>query len=494
MATTKQYLALDMGAESGRGVVGGYDGARFTLDVVHRFPNGPVRLVNQLHWDLPRQFSELQNAIGAAVDKVGPIASLGVDTWGVDFGLLGADGTVMGNPCHYRDTRTDGMMERAFEKMPREEIYDHTGIQFMQLNTLFQLYSMVLSGSPLLKGADQMLFMPDLFHYLLTGERVCEFSIATTSQMFDVRKRDWARPVFERLGLPLDLMGEVSPTGTVVGPLLGHVAEATGAGAARVVAPACHDTGSAVAAVPARGDNWAYLSSGTWSLMGAELAEPIVTPEALEHSFTNEGGVGGTTRFLKNIMGLWLVQECRRQWAADGAEYTYDQLTDLAAKAKPFVSLVDPDDPSFASFGDMPARIAAFCRKTGQPAPTDHGAFVRCALESLALCYRVVLEGLEAVLGRKVETLHIVGGGSQNRLLNQFTADALGIPVVAGPVEATALGNVMVQAIADGELADVAQGREAVRASFDVEEFAPRDKAQWDEAFVRYERLRQRNG
>jgi len=487
MAAEKRYLALDMGAESGRGVVGFWGKGRLRLEEVHRFPNGPVRVLDSLQWDLLRQFTEIKNAIGAAARRCKSLQSIGIDTWGVDFGLVGAGGVLLGNPYHYRDARTDGMMEAAFALMPREEMFKNTGIQFLPFNTVFQLFSMVRSRSPLLDIAETLLFMPDLFNFLLTGVRASEFSIATTSQMYDVRKGQWSKPIFRKLKLPLGIMPEPQPTGSTVGPLLAAVAEETGAGRVRVVAPATHDTGSAVAAVPARGSgDWAYISSGTWSLIGAELPHPIVTPEALKHSFTNEGGVGGTVRFLKNIMGLWLVQESRRQWAAEGKEYDYAQLANLAAKAAPFVSLVNPDDPSFLRFGQMPQKIQAFCKKTGQKVPKGHGEIVRCALESLALRYRWALEGMEEILGRKIKVLHVVGGGSQNRLLSQFTANALGIPVVAGPVEATAIGNICVQAIADGEIASLEDARAIIRKSFDVETYEPKDTARWSDAYERF--------
>lgn len=489
MAAEKHYLALDMGAESGRGLVGVLADDKIRLEEVHRFPNGPVQVIDSLHWDVLRQFQEMKNAIGAAKTRFGEIESLGVDTWGVDFGLIGKNDVLLGNPYHYRDARTDGMIEAACEKMPREKIFEHTGIQFMQLNSIFQLFSMVQADSPLLVGAERLLFMADLFHFLLSGSKVAEFSLATTSQLYDVRQGQWAKPVFDALGLPFDIMPEVVPTGTRLGELLDHIATDTGAGKIPVVAPACHDTGCAVAAVPVEYEDWAYLSSGTWSLIGLELVRPIVNDQVLEHGFTNEGGVNNTTRFLRNIMGLWLVQECRRQWANEGTEYSYDALTRLASQADPFTAFVNPDDETFLGFGQMPTRIQEYCRKTGQTVPESHGAIVRCALESLALRYRLALEGMEEIEGRRVQALHIVGGGSQNRLLNQLTANALGVPVIAGPVEATAAGNIIVQAISDGELASLEEGRELVRASFEVETFEPQEGDAWAGALERFRKL-----
>lgn len=374
MATEKRYLALDMGAESGRGVVGSLADGKLTLEEVHRFGNGPTTVDGSLHWDVQNQAAELRNAIAAAHAKCGAIESVGVDTWGVDYGLLDEAGELLGDPYHYRDSRTDGAEAVAFEIMPRADIYGLTGIQFMQLNTLFQLFAESRADAEKLARAKDLLFMPDLFNYLLTGEKATEYSIATTSQLLDARTGQWSAPLFERLGLPIDIMQQIVPTGTQVGQLLESIAEETGAGRLPVIAPATHDTGSAVAAVPAAagGENWAYLSSGTWSLMGVELDSPIITPETLELSITNEGGVNNTIRFLKNIMGLWLVQECRRQWEQDGQAYNYDQITQYAAESPAFLSFVKPNDASFASIGHMPGRIQAFCKKSGQKIPDTH--------------------------------------------------------------------------------------------------------------------------
>ncbi|HIE52198.1 MAG TPA: rhamnulokinase [Armatimonadetes bacterium] len=497
MAERRKFLALDLGAESGRGLVGLFDGEKLQLEEVHRFPNGPVRLLDSLHWDVLRLWEEVKQALRLAVRKYGPdFAGIGVDTWGVDFGLLGRGHVLLGNPYHYRDKRTDGMLEEAFRRVPREEIFACTGIQFMQLNTLYQLLAMEVEHSPLLEVAETLLMMPDLFHFWLSGQRVSEFSIATTTQFYDPRggmretvRGEWARQLLERMGLPTDLLPEVVPSGTVLGDLRPSVAEEVGLGAVPVVAPAAHDTGSAVAAVPAEGENWAYISSGTWSLMGVEVTEPIINEAALTFNFTNEGGMGGTIRFLKNIMGLWLVQESRRTWARAGEEHSYSELTQMAAEAEPFLALVEPDHTSFLPMGDMPARIRAFCQQTGQPAPKTKGAIVRCALESLALKYRWVLEKLEAVLGRRLEVIHIVGGGSQNTLLSQFTADATKRPVVTGPVEATAIGNVMIQALARGEVGSHAEAREVIRRSFDLLTYEPRQPEAWDAAYERFLRV-----
>jgi rhamnulokinase len=436
---------------------------------------------DSLHWDVLRLFDEMKRGLATVVRdrKVAP-SGIGLDTWGVDFGLLGRGDVLLGNPYHYRDPRTNGMMEKAFERMPREQIFELTGLQFMQLNSLFQLLAMRLGNSPLLDVAETFLTMPDLFNFWLTGRKVCEFSNATTTQLYDPRAKTWAQPIFEKLGLPLGMMPSIVQPGAVLGELRPSICEETGAAKLPVIAPACHDTGSAVAAVPAEnGTNWAFLSSGTWSLMGMEVQQPIIDARSLRHNFTNEGGVAGTFRFLKNIMGLWLVQECRRTWERAGRSYGYDQLSELAEASKPFAHWVNPDDSSFLAPGDMPARIAEFCRRTGQSAPAVPGPMIRCCLESLAMKYRYVLECLEECTGRRVDVIHVVGGGSQNKLLCQMTADATGLKVITGPVEATAAGNVVMQAIATGFLKDVAEARGLIRNSFELKVYEPRNAAAW---------------
>jgi rhamnulokinase len=483
-------LAFDLGAESGRAVIGRFDGERLRLEEVHRFPNGPVRVIDSLHWDALRLFEEIKRGIALCVRQAGrDIAGLGLDTWGVDFALLDRTGALLGNPYHYRDSRTEGMLEEAFRLVPKRDIFAATGVQFLKLNTLYQLLSMSARKSPLLDAAQTLLMIPDLFNYWLTGRKVCEFTDATTTQFYDPTQRDWSRALFERLGLPSRILPEIVQPGTPLGPLLGPVAEETGAGDVTVIAPACHDTGAAVAAVPATGENYAYISSGTWSLMGAEVRDPILTDAALTYNFTNEGGVGGTFRFLKNIMGLWLVQECRRAWEREGEGLSYDDLTRLASEAKPFGPVLDPDDDRFVGIGDMPGRIRAFCEETGQAPPADRGALVRCALESLALKYRYVLESLEKILNRRLDAIHVVGGGSRNRLLCQLAADATGRPVIAGPVEATAVGNLLVQAIATGRLSGLSDARAVVRRSFDVVTYEPQRDDRWDEAYERFVKI-----
>lgn len=486
---SRKFVAFDLGAESGRALVGSLDAQKLTLEEKHRFANPNGRMNGHLHWNLLAQWEELKAGLRKAAGGGVKLDGIGVDTWGVDFGLVGKNGEVLGFPYMYRDSRTDGIMDKVFERVPRDKVFDATGIQFMQLNSLFQLYAMKQADSPVLASAETLLFMPDLFNYLFTSVRKSEFSIATTSQMYDPRKRAWATDMLKQLDLPTHILPEIVPSGTVIGQVTDDVAKECGIESIPVIAPACHDTGSAVAAVPAEGKDWCYISSGTWSLMGVELDQPLINAKALEYNYTNEGGVGGTIRFLKNIMGLWLVQECRRHWTKEGKEYSYAELTKMAGEAKPLVSLVTPDHGPFLSPGEMPTKIAEFCRKTGQPVPSSPGQFVRACLDSLALAYRKTLEGLEDVLGRKIAVVHIVGGGVQNELLTQMTADACGKPVVAGPVEATAIGNILVQAMATGDIKSLADARKVVRASFDVKHYQPRDTAPWDQGYQRFKSL-----
>jgi len=487
-----RFLAFDLGAESGRAVIAHLDGERLYLEEVHRFPNGPVRVLDSLHWDVLRLWSEIKRGLGLAAKAYGEsLVSLGLDTWGVDFGLLAADDALLGNPYHYRDSRTDGMLEEAFRRVPRAEIFERTGIQFMQLNSLYQLLAMAQTNSPALAVAETFLNMPDLFNFWLTGCKASEFTIATTSQCYDPHAGDWAWDMVEKLGIPSHIFRTIVPPGTVLDSLRPSVAEETGCKPIPVVAPATHDTGSAVAAVPVADGDYIYLSSGTWSLMGVEVSEPVITEQSLACNFTNEGGVQGTFRLLKNIMGLWLVQECRREWARVGESYSYDDLTRMAGEAPAFGSLISPGDPRFLSPGDMPSRIRTFCGATGQRVPETKGQVVRCALESLALEYRWVAERLDELSGCRLPTVHIIGGGSQNRLLNQFAADAMGRMVVTGPVEATAIGNVLVQALALGYISSLAEGRAIVRRSFEVGVFEPKGTVIWDEAYERYLRIRQ---
>src|SRR5215217_4635725 len=478
------YLAVDLGAESGRVVLGRFDGGRLSLEEVHRFPNVPIRLPDGLHWDVLRIFCEIEDGLAKA-GREARIEGVGVDSWGVDFGLLDTEGTLVSNPYHHRDARTDGMMDKAFGLVPREEIYKTTGIQFLPINTIYQLLAM--RGSPLLVASETLLLIPDLMNYWLTGERACEYTNATTTQLLDLEEGGWSQDLLKKLELPSRIFAPIIPPGTELGPLLPEVAEVVGVGPP-VFAVASHDTASAVVAVPAQGEDFVYISSGTWSLVGVETPGPMVTQEAMDANFTNEGGFGNRTRFLKNVMGLWLLQECRRQWAREDNEYSYEDLARLAEDAPPAGPLVDPDHPAFLAPGDMASRIRRFCEETEQRPPEGPAAVARCVFESLALKYRHAIEQAESLAGRAIGTINILGGGSQNSLLCQLTADATRRPVLAGPVEATALGNLMVQAYARGHLASLGEIREAVRRSVEVQEYEPQGaEDRWQEA---HEKLR----
>jgi rhamnulokinase len=476
MAATT-VLAIDLGAESGRVVAVRYDGARLTLDELARFPNEPVRVRGTLHWDVLRLWRDVSDGI-AASKPLRP-KSLGIDTWGVDFGLLDAQGSLLGNPVHYRDDRTLGMLALAERRVGRPAIFETTGIQFMPINTIYQLLSLAERQSPQLAAAETFLTMPDLLNYWLTGERVCEFSNATTTQMLDARTGDWARPLLTSLGIPTPMLPPIVQPGTQ----LGRYADIA------VIAPACHDTGSAVAAVPTQTPNYAYISSGTWSLVGLEVTEPVITAAALAANVTNEGGVWGTYRLLKNVMGLWSVQQCRAAWQARGQRYSYADLVALAEHAPPLRSLIAPNDVRFLPPGDHPRLVREWCATNGEPLPDGEGAIMRCVLESLALEYRAVLDDLTALSGRTVEVIHVVGGGIQNTLLCQMTADATGIPVLAGPVEATVIGNALVQLIALGELNNLAEARALVRAMHTPTLYEPRDHEHWNAAYQRFRAL-----
>jgi rhamnulokinase len=484
-----RFIAFDLGAESGRAVVGSLDRGKLALLETHRFANPSGRICGHLHWNLLAQWEELKLGLRKSCAGTDSIRSLGIDTWGVDFGLIGQRETVLGNPFMYRDSRTDGMMERAFQRVPRSEIFELTGIQFMQFNTLFQLCAMAWEGSPQLKIAEKLLFIPDLFNFLFTGVVSSEFSIATTSQMYDPRTGTWATDLLKRLDLPIGILPEIVPSATVLGALRPEIAGECGAPGIPVVAPGCHDTASAVAAVPSTDQSSCYISSGTWSLMGVEVDRPIINEKVLKYNYTNEGGVAGNIRLLKNIMGLWLVQECRRAFLADGNDLDYAKLTSLADQAEQHVAVVDPDHAPFLSPGQMPQKISEFCTRTGQRNPQSPGEYVRVCLESLALTYRRTLLALEDILGRRIETIHIVGGGSRNELLNQMTADACNRPVIAGPVEATAIGNILVQAIGVGVLRSLAEARQIVRNSFPVKRYEPQPSPAWDQAADRFTQL-----
>ncbi len=454
-------LAIDLGAESGRVMAVHYDGRGLELEELHRFPNVTVNVRGTLHWDFLRLWTDIQQGIG--LGKAHNPASLGVDTWAIDFGLLDRHGHLLGNPVTYRDSRTDGALERAFAAVPQAEIYAQTGIQFMPINTLYQLLTLVESGSPQLAAAHTFLTGPDLLNYWLTGAKVCEFSNATTTQLFNPRTGNWAWELLDAYAIPRHIFPEVVQPGTRLGTFDGIP----------VIAPACHDTGSAVAGTPLASPRSAYISSGTWSLVGLEMERPVINEAALAANVTNEGGVYGTYRLLKNVMGLWIVQQCRSTWAKAGEELGYDELTRLAGDALPDVTAIDPNDNRFLAPGDHPARVREWCRERGLAVPQTKGEVIRAVLQGLANRYAYVLTSLTDLTGQPADRLHIVGGGSQNRLLNQMTANASGLPVVAGPVEATVLGNALVQLISLGELADISQARQFVAQMGGQAEFLP---------------------
>ena len=480
----KTYLAFDLGAESGRAVLGYLNSGILRIEEVHRFANDPVEYAGSLHWDTPRLWLEMRKALNGL--KETRLEGIGVDTWGVDYALLGGRGELLQNPYHYRDTRTKGMMGEVFRIVPREEIYRATGIQFMSINTLYQLFAARTQTPGILDAAQRLLTIPDLLNYWLTGEIVCEFTNATTTQMVDPRTRSWAMELIDRLQLPTRLLAPIVEPGTLLGTLRSELAGSSALAGTRVIAPACHDTGSAIAAISAR-EGTAFLSSGTWSLLGTEIDAPVITDEALRLNFTNEGGVNSTTRLLKNVMGLWMLRSCRQAWAADGREYAYRELMELASRETPFQHLVDPDDESFLCPDDMSAAIAAYCTKTNQPAPVTPGAFVRTILESLAMKYRLVIRNLEKLIDRPIEQIRVIGGGSKNRLLNQFTADATGRRVLAGPAEAAALGNIAVQILATGSAGSLYEVRAIVDRSFPTEVFEPAATDQWDNEATRFQ-------
>jgi rhamnulokinase len=473
---TRTLAAVDLGAQSGRVAVGRFDGGRLALEEVHRFPNVPVA-GDRLRWDATR----LRGEVEAGLRKAGRVDAVAVDSWAVDFGLLDDSGELLANPVHYRDARRAASFDDVLEQVPARDLYDRTAIQLLPINTLFELAALASDGAEELARAARLLLIPDLFHHWLCGSESTERTNASTTQCFDPHGGDWARDLLDRLGVPTAILPDVVPPGTV----LGRTPDGT-----HVVATATHDTASAVASTPLRGDGSVYLSVGTWSLVGVEIEQPIVDDVAFRANLTNEGGVEGTYRLLRNLTGLWLLHECRRVWAEAGHSYEFTQLVELARAASPLHSLIDPNDPRFLEPGDMPARIAEFCRETGQEAPGDEAATVRCILESLALKHAETVDLLAEVTGREISELHVVGGGASNDLLCAWTAHAAELPVSAGPTEATLIGNLIVQAIALGDLSSVAEGRELVRRSFAATSYEPMPDAAWREARERFTRLR----
>ena len=485
MAEVKKYIAVDLGAESGRVMLGSVSTDKVVLEEIHRFGNGPIEENDSLRWDFKKLFSEIKKGIGKAAKAAGAqVWGIGIDSWGVDFGLLDTDGELIENPYHYRDSQTNGIKEKAFGLMSKREIYENTGLQFLQFNSVYQLLAMRLNNSIAMAKATNLIFIADLFSYFLCGRIFAEYSLASTSQFMDMRTGKWSKEVLDGLSLPIEIMPKIISPGTVVSQLSSEIGTELRCGPVPVIAIGSHDTASAVAAVPAEGDvNWAYLSSGTWSLMGVELPQATINDKTFKYEFTNEGGVENTIRLLKNIMGLWLTQECRRQWQREGTDLSYAKLTAMAEKAEPFARRIDVDYSGFLAPGDMPKRINDYLIETGQKPVDDKGQMIRTILENLALKYRSVMEAVEDVAGHKIEVLHIVGGGIQNELLCRFTANALGIKVVTGPIEATASGNILMQAIATGQIKTLAEARQIVRNSFELKEYEPQDTSLWQEQY-----------
>ena len=481
-------LGIDLGASSGRAMLGTLEGKKLTIREIHRFLNEPVTLCGRFVWDMPRLFHEIKQALLKLSKSGETVDAIGIDTWGVDFGLLDKNGHLLSLPVHYRDARTNGIPEKVRAIIPDEELFARTGIAFNSFNTLYQLCAMKEEGDPALESAQDLLFLPDLLAYFLTGRKGTEYTIASTSQLLNPFTRDWDRELMEKLGIPAHIFGEVKLPGTVRGTLLPEIAKECGVAEIPVIAIGGHDTASAVAAVPAQEKDFAYISSGTWSLLGAEVQEPLCTEGVMKANYTNEGGVDGSIRLLKNIMGLWIIQECKREWDRRGSETSFGELVELSMQAPAFKAILDVDDPAFLAPGDMPARIQAYCAKSGQPVPEGKGEISRVIYESLALKYRWAIERLEEdMLKKPIEALHIVGGGSKNALLNRFTAEAIKRPVIAGPDEGTIIGNLLVQAQALGAISGIRELREVVENSFPTKTFLPEtDGKAWDEAYQRY--------
>ncbi len=481
---TKKVLAIDFGASSGRAIVGTFDGERVTLEEIHRFSNDPVILSGTMYWDVLRLFHEIKQSLIKA--KPYDVESVAIDTWGVDFGLLDKDGRLIDNPVHYRDARTNGMLDEAFKLISKNDFYKATGNQFMEINTAFQLLSLVRNRPDLLERADKMLLMPDLFSYFLTGAKKAERSIASTTQLFDQNTKDWSRETVKSLGIDEGILPEITESGSVIGTLSNELCEELDISPIKVIAVCGHDTQSALVAAPAKVKDFAFLSSGTWSLLGTELDEPIINEKSLTLNVTNEQGYAGKTSFLKNIIGLWLIQESRRQWIREGREYSFMELEAMAKEAEPFKCFIDPDAPEFTPAGNIPKRIREYCEKTGQYVPQTVGEIMRCIYESLALKYKLAIGELEECTGKKFETLYMIGGGTKDKFLSALTANACGIAVSSGPVEATAMGNVLIQLMAEGEVDGLSHAREIVRASEKISIFEPENTDEWEKAYEKY--------
>ena len=481
----KRVLAFDFGASSGRAIIGKFENGKIELSEVHRFSNDPVSVNGTTYWDVLRLFYEIKQGIIKA-KQAGGFDSIGIDTWGVDFGLLDEFGCLLENPIHYRDTRTVGMIEEAEKYISKREMYDITGIQFMELNTVFQLLALKEKRPHMLERTDKMLFMPDLFAYMLTGEKNTEYSIATTSQMIDLETNSWSAKLLDKLGIKKDIFAPIVKSGTKVGFLSKEICEECGVESVPVIAVCEHDTQSAISAVPCPEGEFAFISSGTWSLFGTELEKPVVNDTTYEINVTNEGGYDFSTGFLKNIIGLWLIQESRRQWAREGENYSYADLEKLALEAEPFKCFIDPDAPEFVPHGNLPERVREYCRKTNQYVPETVGEIMRCIYESLAMKYRETFDKIKECTGKDYPVIHVIGGGTKDTLLCQLTANSCGCEVKAGPIEATVLGNLAVQLISHGEIKDIKEAREIIAASENVVTYVPQDADKWSENFEKY--------
>ncbi|MGN0549209.1 MAG: rhamnulokinase family protein [Acutalibacteraceae bacterium] len=479
---TKRVLAFDFGASSGRAIIGCFDGDKITLEEVHRFSNDPVSVGGTVYWDVLSLFYEIKQGIVKA-KIAGGFDSIGIDTWGVDFGLIDSEGKLMENPVHYRDTRTAGLVEESFKTMPKEKLYGITGIQFMELNTLFQLISLKKNRPWMLERADKMLFMPDLFAYMLTGKMCAEYSIATTSQLIDLETKSWSEEILDAFGIKKSLFAPLVKPGTVLGELSKEICEECGVDPVPVISVCGHDTQSAITSVPCEDGNFAFLSSGTWSLFGTELDKPIVNETSMNINITNEGGFDDSTGFLKNIIGLWLIQESRRQWKREGEEYSYADLEKLALAAEPFKCFIDPDAPEFVPHGNIPERVREFCRRTGQYVPQTVGEVMRCIYESLAMKYRLTFEKLRECTKRDYPVIHVIGGGTKDGLLCQMTANSCDRTVKAGPIEATVMGNVAVQLMSDGSVENIGQARKIIAESSELKIFEPKETGDWANAY-----------
>ncbi|MBO5066635.1 MAG: rhamnulokinase [Clostridia bacterium] len=484
----KRVLAFDFGASSGRAIVGVFDGEKIELREVHRFSNDPVKINGTFYWDVQRLFFEIKQGILKAKED-GGFDSIGIDTWGVDFGLLRKDGTLVENPVHYRDARNDGMVEFAKKYMSQEEMYDITGIQFMDFNTIFQLLSLKENRPYILEEADKLLFMPDLLSYMLSGVKSTEYSIATTSQMVDLKTRNWSDKILDTFGIKKDLLTDIVPTGAVIGQLSDDICEELGVPKADIISVASHDTQSAITAAPCEYEDFAFISCGTWSLFGTEVKEPIINDASKKLNVTNEGGYDYTIAFLKNICGLWLIQESRRQWIREGKEYSYAELEKMALECEPFKCFIDPDAPEFAPMGNIPERVRKYCEKTGQYVPQTVGEIMRCIYESLALKYRLTFDGIKDCTEKEYDRIHVMGGGTKDKLLLQMTAQSCNVNVYGGPIEATALGNIAVQLMSSGAISDIKAARKIIAQGENLKLYTPDNRDDWEKAYETFKQI-----